>query len=175
MASFNYAGQLNGAENPVIRNFLIKNSASVAVGEALAFSSGADSASAGTPILGICVGIVDKDGIGLDNTGTTVDGIWVSNTHTYTAAADNMTVGLVRVQVITDKNALFKNDASADISAAEEGMKFDLSSATQIDGQAGVDEAGQFELVKYDPEGTGDASFGTYKISESYGDAYAQQ
>lgn len=175
MATFAYAGQLNGAENPVIRNFLIKNSASVAVGEALLFSSGADSATAGSKILGICVGIVDSNGIGLDNTTWTIDGTWVSSTKTYTAANDNMTVGLVRAQVITDKNALFKNDASADISAAEEGMKFNLTSATQIDGQAGVDAAGQFELVKYDPEGTGDASMGTYKICESYGDFAVQQ
>ena len=175
MAKFTYAGQLNGAENPVIRTFLIKDSAHVAVGEALTFSTGADSAATGNKILGICVGIVDKNGIGLDNTSWTIDGTWVSSTKTYTAASDNTTVGLVRVQVITDKNALFKNDASADISAIEEGMKFNLTSATQIDGGAGVDAAGQFELVKYDPEGTGDASMGTYKICESYGDAYAQQ
>lgn len=173
--AFTYKGQLNGAENPVIRDFLIKNSASVAVGEALMFSSGADSASTTAPILGICVGIVDKDGTGLDNTATTVDGTWVSSTKTYTAANDNMTVALVRAKVITDKNALFQVDADASISAAEEGMKFDLASATQMAGAAGVDEAGQFELVKYDPTGEGDASMGTYKICESYGDAYAQQ
>jgi hypothetical protein len=173
--AFVYKGQLNGADNPVIRNVLIKNSAHVAVGEALTFSSGADSASVGEKILGICVGIVDKDGIGLDNTAWTIDGTWASSTKTYTAAADNMTVGLVRAQVITDKDALFRCDANASISAAEECQKFNLTSATEMDGGAGVDAAGQFELVKYDPEGTGDASMGLYKICESFGDAYAQQ
>jgi len=173
--AFTYKGQLNGAENPVIRDVLIKNSASVAVGEALLFNEGADSATAGSKILGICVGIVDKDGIGLDNTSWSIDGTWVSSTKTYTAAADNMTVGLVRAKVITDKNALFQCDANASISAAEECMKFNIASATVIDGGAGVDAAGQFELVKYDPTGEGDASMGTYKICESYGDAYAQQ
>lgn len=173
--AFTYKGQLNGAENPIIRNVLIKNSASVAVGEALTFSSGADSAAAGNKILGICVGIVDKNGIDLDTTSTTIDGTWVSSTKTYTAASDNMTVALVKAQVICDKNALFQVDANASISQAEECMKFNLSSATEMDGGAGVDAAGQFELVKYDPTGEGDASMGTYKICESYGDAYVQQ
>ena len=170
--AFTYKGQLNGAENPVIRNFLIKNSASVAVGEALTFSSGADSAAAGDKILGICVGIVDKDGIGLDNTSWTIDGTFVSSTKTYTAAADNMTVGYVRAQVITDKEALFYNDSDATMTPAMEGQKFNLTSATQIDGDTNVDAAGQFELVKWD---AADASAGTFKICESYGDAYVQQ
>lgn len=170
--AFTYKGQLNGAENPVIRNFLIKNSASVAVGEALTFSSGADSAAAGDKILGICVGIVDKDGIGLDNTSWTIDGTFVSSTKTYTAAADNMTVGFVRAQVITDKEALFYNDSDATMTPAMEGQKFNLTSATQIDGDTNVDAAGQFELVKWD---AADASAGTFKICESYGDAYVQQ
>lgn len=173
--AFIYKGQLNGADNPVIRTFLIANSADVAVGEALAFNSGALTAAAGDKILGICVGIVDKNGIGLDNTSWTIDGTWVSSTKTYTAAADNVTVGLVRVQVITDKEALFQCDANAGISAAEEGMKFNIADGTTIDGSAGVAAAGQFELVKYDPQGVADASMGTYKICESYGDAYAQQ
>lgn len=170
--AFTYKGQLNGAENPVIRNFLIKNSASVAVGEALAFSSGADSAAAGDKILGICVGIVDKDGIGLDNTSWTIDGTFVSSTKTYTAAADNVTVGYVRAQVITDKEALFYNDSDATMTPIMEGQKFNLTSATQIDGDTNVDAAGQFELVKWN---SADASAGTFKICESYGDAYAQQ
>jgi len=173
--AFTYKGQLNGAENPVIRNFLIKDSAHVAVGEALAFNTGADSAAADNPILGICVGIVDSDGIGLDNTAQTLGGTWVSSTKTYTADSDNVATEHVRAQVICDKDALFKCDADASISAIEEGMKFNLTNATTMNGGAGVDEAGQFELVKYDPEGVGDASMGLYKICESYGDPYAQQ
>jgi hypothetical protein len=172
MASFKYVGQLNGAENPVIRNVLIKNSASVAVGEALTFSSGADSAAAGNKILGVCVGIVDSDGIDLDNTAQTLDGTWVSSTKTYTAGDDNVTDDGVRAQVIVDKEALFYNDSDDTMTAAMECMKFNLTSATQIDGDTNVDAAGQFELVKWD---SADASAGTFKICESYGDAYVQQ
>lgn len=173
--AFVYKGQLNGAENPVIRTFLIKDSAHVAVGEALTFSTGADTASAGNKILGICVGIVDSDGIGLDNTAQTLGGTWVSSTKTYTADSDNVSTEGVRVQVICDKDALFRCDANASISAIEEGMKFNVANGTAMDGSAGVDAAGQFELVKYDPENQGDASMGLYKICESYGDAYVQQ
>lgn len=177
MASFSYAGQLNGAENPVIRVFPIKNSASVAVGEALGLNAGADTcgsiSAVGTdPILGICVGIVDSNGLGLDNTSTTLDGTWVSSTKTYTAANDNVTVAKVMAQVICDKNALFKNDADADMTVLMLGYKFNLVSGTQIDGDTNVLEAGQFELVKLDPE---DASVGFFKICESTTDAYAQQ
>lgn len=172
MASFKYVGQLNGAENPILRTYLIKNSASVAVGEALTFSSGVDSAAAGNKVVGVCVGIVDKDGIDLDNTAWTVDGTWVSSTKTYTAAADNVTVGYVRAQVIADKEALFYNDSDATLTPIMEGQKFNLTSATQIDGDTNVDAAGQFELVKWD---SADASAGTFKICESYSDAYVQQ
>ena len=175
MAKFDYAGQLNGAANPVIRNFLIANSADVAVGEALSFSLGALTSTAGDKILGICIGIVDSDGIDMDNTSQTLDGTWVSSTKTYTAAADNVTVLGVRAQCICDKNALFKNDSDDTLTALMEGQKFNLISGTQVDGDTNVDAAGQMELVKWDPEGTSDASMGTFKICESYGDAYVQQ
>lgn len=173
--AFTYKGQLNGAENPVIRNFIIKDSNAVSVGNALTFSTGADDAAAGNKILGICIGIVDKDGIGLDNTAWTIDGTWVSSTKTYTAANDNTTVGLVRAQCICDKDALFKCDSDDTLTVAMEGMKFNLTNAYTIDGNTNVDAAGQFELVKFDPEGVGDVSMGLYKICESYGDAYVQQ
>ena len=175
MAKFDYAGQLNGAANPVIRNFLIANSADVAVGEALSFSSGALTATGGDKVLGICIGIVDSNGIDMDNTSQTLDGTWVSSTKTYTAADDNVTVLGVRAQCICDKNALFKNDSDGSITVVWEGEKFNLASGTQIDASTHVVAAGQFELVKHDPEGTSDASMGTFKICESYGDAYVQQ
>jgi hypothetical protein len=172
MADFKYVGQLNGAENPVVRNYLIKDSAHVAVGEALTFSTGVDSAGAGNKIVGVCIGIIDKNGLDVDGPNATYSGTWVSSTKTYTAAANNVTVDFVRAQVIADKDALFYNDSDGTMTPVMEGQKFNIVSATQIDGSTNVDAAGQFELVKWD---SADASAGTFKICESYSDAYAQQ
>lgn len=172
MSKIVYAGQLNGAENPVVRDFLIKNSASVAVGEAVLLNSGVDSAGAGDKIMGICVGLYLNQ-IPLQNVPTAdLDGTFNAATQEYTAASDNVTVKGVRAKVICDKDALFKIVADEAMTAVMEGQHFNLVSATQIDGNTNVAAAGQFELIKLDPA---DATLGTFTICESTRDAYVQQ
>ena len=172
MASFTYAGQLNSSEAPVTIDVVIKNSAHVAIGEAVTLDSGVDSADVvGDRILGVCVGIYDSAGIGLDNTAQTLDGTWVSSTKTYTAASDNVTVLKVTAKVIVDKMALFRNDADADMTALMVASHFHIVSATRIDGDTNAQDKGQFWLAKLDPE---DASVGFFCISESVMDPYVQ-
>ena len=180
--SFKYQGQLSGGkENPVMLKVRIANSQTVAAGEAVklqALSSGGGvmRATAGSQVLGIVDGIVNADGIDLDNANiSTYDGTWTSNTKTYAAASDNMTDKGVSVLVIVDKEAVFTNDSAGTLVAADELKYFDLTSATQIADQDGHDTAGAFILIKRDPIGDGDASQGAFKIAESELDAYAQQ
>lgn len=180
--SFYYQGQLSGGkENPVMVTALIANSQTVAVGEAVkmqAFASGGGilRATAGSQVLGIVQGIVNADGIDLDNADpATFDGTWTSASKTYAAASDNMTDKQIAALVIVDKEALFRNDSAGTLAAADELKYFDLTSATQIANQDGADSAGAFILVRRDPLGDGDASQGLFKIAESELDAYAQQ
>jgi hypothetical protein len=180
--SFKYQGQLSGgSENPVTLAVRIANSSTVAVGEAVqteAFGSGGGCkrAAAGTEVLGIVVGIVNKDGIDLDNANdSSYDGTWTSSSQTYVAASDNMTDKEIKALVVVDKNSLWRNDAAGDLAVADELKYFDLTSATQIADQNGDDNAGAFILISRDPLGDGDDSQGLFKIAESELDAYAQQ
>ena len=171
MAKFTYAGQLNGAENPVALDIVIKNSAAVVVDNPVYLSSGVTPATTSSRILGICVGIY-KDQIPLENVAAAdLDGTYAPSTQTYTAASDNVTVAKIKAKVVVDKWALWKNDADADMTVLMEGQLFHLASASQIDGDTNAADKGQFVLIKVDPT---DASVGTFCIAESSLDPYVQ-
>lgn len=181
MAGFEYRGQLSGAQDPVTLDMVIGNSQTIKVGDAVklvAFASGGGvcRATATEEVLGICVGIVDKNGIDLDNTSTdNYDGTWTSSSKTYVSSADNKTDKLVKAKVVIDKEALWYNDSAGDLAAADEYKFFDVADQDQIADQNGADNAGAFILVKRDPDNDGDASKGLFKIAEHEWDAYAQQ
>ena len=182
MAGFEYRGQISGGkENPVMHSVLIGNTQTVKVGDAVklvAFSSGGGlcRATAGEEVLGILVGIVDKNGIDLDNTSTdNYDGTWTSSSKTYVTSADNMTDKLVRGQVVVDKEAKWYNDSAGTLAAADEYKFFDVTDQDQIADQDGADNAGAFVLLERDPDGDADASKGIFKLAESELDPYAQQ
>lgn len=181
MAGFEYRGQFSGAQDPVTKLIPIANSATVKVGDVLkmqAFASGGGCtrATAGSLVLGVCVGIVDKNGIDLTNTSTAnYDGTWTSSTNTYVASADNMTDKVVKALVVVDKDSVWYNDSAGDLAIADEWKHFDLTDQDQIANQNGADAAGAFVLVKRDPDGDGDASKGLFIISESELDYAVQQ
>jgi len=181
MAGFEYRGQLSGAQDPVTLPVIIGNSQTVKVGDAVklvAFASGGGAcrATAGEEVLGICVGIVDKNGIDLDNTSSdNYDGTWTSSSKTYVASADNTTDKTVKALVVVDKEALWYNDSAGTLAVADEYKFFDVTDQDQIADQDGADNAGAFILIKRDPDGDGDASKGIFKIAEHEFDAYAQQ
>jgi hypothetical protein len=169
MAGFEYRGQLDGAENPVTIDVAIKNSATVKVGDAVYNdASGATRATSSTQILGIVAGIVDRNGIDMDNSSITVTGTWTSSTQTYVASSTNMTVDKVRVKLICDENALFYNDADGDFTnPADQGQFVGLLDHDQIDESDTSATVGQMFIVKLDPDGDGDASKCIVKIALS--------
>jgi len=176
---FQYRGQLNGAENPVVLDILVGNSDAVVVGRAVKLDTlgnggGIIAATAGSRIIGILIGLTDKNGIDLDNSKLSITGTWVPSTQTFTAASDNMTVDQVRGKVVVDKNSLWYNDTAGDLVVADEYKFFDVASAAQVADQNGHDTAGALMLIKRDPDGDGDASKGIFKIAESNLDPYAQ-
>lgn len=180
MAGFQYRGQLNGAENPVTQDVVIANSATVTVGDvvtmtALGSGGGCSRAAAGNRVLGVVVGIVDNNGIDLDNTSTSnYDGTYTSSSQTYAASSNNKTNKLVKAKVNIDKYSIFYNDTAGDLAAADDFKYFDLADQDQIADQNGHDTAGAFLLIKRDPDGDGDASKGLFVTTESYMNAYTQ-
>ena len=180
MASFAYAGQLNGADNPVTIDVLISQAGgakTAAVGGAVVLDAftdggGCEAASAGSLVLGICVGLY-QGGIPIENLPAgSYSGTYTASTKTYTAASDNMTADKIYAKVVVDPMSLFENDSAGSLAAADEFKCFDLTSATQIADQNGADAAGAFQLIKRDPD---DASYGTFRIRESQFGYAAQQ
>lgn len=170
MAGFEYRGQLNGADNPVTMDVVIKNSATVKVGDMVYNDgNGATRATSTTLILGQVAGIVNASGIDLDNASTdTWDGTWTSSTQTYVAASDNLTDKKIRVKVITDPNALFYNDADGNFTNPADNQLFvKCADHDQIDEDTTSATVGQFFIVKLDPDGDGDASKCIVKIALS--------
>ena len=168
MAGFEYRGQLNGADNPVTIDVTIKNSATVKVGDAVYNdTAGALRSTNSTAILGIVVGIVNANGIDLDNAPTeTYDGTWTSSTQTYVAASDNVTDKKIKVKIIADPMALFYNDAAGDMEFVDVGCLSLLTDHDQVLGTA-VAVVGQVQIVKVDPNGTGNMSEGIFRIAWS--------
>ena len=178
MAGF-FHRQRAGEQSPGSVSLVIANSETITVGGAVRMSSGyVAAATAGTKVLGICIGIVNKDGINLDNANTsTFDGTWTPGaygTANYAAASDNATDKQVKAIVVYDKNTLWKNDAAGDLTAAQLMGFFNLSTATQMAAFVTGEVAGQFQLMQLDPDNEGNASQGLFKIAESVIDPYSQ-
>lgn len=173
MANFLYRGQLNGAENPITRDFLIKNSEAIVKNTAVILdgANGLIPATAGSKILGIVVGFYMGTRPIENVPSSEHGGTWAESTQSFTAGSANVTTQKVTAKVITDKDALFYNESDATMTQLMEGQHFNLVDATQVDGDTNVQAAGQMELVKWDAD---NATKGTFCICESSRDAYAQ-
>jgi len=179
MAGFTYRKQLlGGRQSPGLLTRSITGSATVTIGDAVKITSGYLSpCDDGDPITGIVVGLVDKDGIDLDNTSYSLDGTYTEGgvgVGTYVAAADNVTVKKISAQIIIDKDALFYNDAAGAMTEAEVGTFFDLTDEDQIKDQNGSATVGAMQLWEVDPDNESDMSEGLFAITESGRDPYTQ-
>ena len=108
-SGFQFYDNLRGGTTGIIQTFLIEDSGTITVGDMVRGSydsAGANGmievADAGNPILGVVVGIVDKDGIDMDNSKQSITGTWTSSTKTYVAETTNETVDKVQAQVDID-------------------------------------------------------------------------
>lgn len=174
MAGFEYRGQLNGAENPVTTHEIIEDSATVKVGDAITMNNGfAKRATANVRIFGICVGLVDKQGIDLDNTNSSnLDGTYTSSSQTYVAASDNETDKQIKAIIIADEYSLWFNDASGSLTSAMNKEHFSLSDQDQVDAGTNSATVGEMQLWKRDPDGDADASKGLFHIVSWQGDSF---
>jgi len=168
MAGFQYRKNLLTKDAPVMLEFIIDNSDTITIGDAVMLNSDGHAvvATAGEEVLGIVAGVVSSKGLAIDpDSGTLAD---------YTVDSDNETVDAVKVQVIVDKYSLFSNDSSGTLATTNLMQFFDLTSESQIDQSSASDTTGQFQLISLDPDGDADASKGLFRIAESQLDPYAQ-
>ena len=130
-------GQVIGEQAPGALALIIKGSETIYVGGAVMMSSGFVAAgTAGSKLIGICIGIVNADGVNLDNANSdSFDGTWTEGgfgVGNYAAAADNATDKKVKALVVIDKNAQYYNDGAGDLTTAHLFGFLNLTSATQL-------------------------------------------
>ena len=174
MAGFEYRGQINGAQNPILENLIIGNSVTVTVGDAVLLTTGfvALGTSSSVGIYGIVVGLVTDKGIDLNNPHVSFTGTYTDSSATYVAASDNQTVDKVRAVICPDPMALWYNDSSGTLTTAMLKQHFKLSDEDQIDQSTNTAAVGQFQLWKLDPDTDADASKGLWRISLWQGEAW---
>lgn len=164
---YNLAGRTSG----IIRSFIIGDTKTVTVGDFVHLETGyIDTAAANEPLLGVVVGIVDQDGINLDNSKRTLTGSgasWTTSTQTVVTGSDNTSTDYLRVLVDIDPFSVWSvepdsaigQDAQSDLA----GCFTDLITEAEVDEDGAV--AGQAALFIWgvDPE---DTSRGLYSIAE---------
>jgi len=177
MSGFVYRGQISGAQDPVTVDIVMAPSVVFTVGDAIYTDDGlVKLATSSTDVFGIVVGIVDKNGIDLDNTAAAnYDGTWSSSTHTYTSSAtnDDSDGKQVRVKVVPDPYALWYNDADGNFTFPTDQFRMgNLITEAQLDETSFTDEdVGQFQVWEIDPVGDDDMSECLCRISRWQGSA----
>jgi hypothetical protein len=178
---FQFRHNLAGRTTGIQRSYQIENSATITVGDMVrngydstVAGGGLELAAAGNPILGVVVGIVDRQGIDLDNSRLSKSGTWTSSTKTYVAASDNETVDKVQALVDIDPMSVWSAQPDAAIgTTTSSGSSDQVGGYTDIvaaSDQPDENNAGNAFNVKaqlfiwgVDPENT---ARGLYSIAE---------
>ena len=154
MAGFQYRKSLITKDEPTLLYFIIDNSDTLTVGDALKVNTDghATLAEAGAKVAGILQTVVDKNGRAVAPDSGTTD--------TWTVASDNETSDQYEAAIIASKYALFYNDADDTMATTNLLQFYDIVAASnQIDESSASDTAGQFQLIQLDPDGDADARF----------------
>jgi hypothetical protein len=121
-------------------------------------------------ILGVCVGLVDRDGIDLANSTITKEGSYSATTKTYTADSDNMTSEKAAALVDIDPFSVWSAEPDGTIGTDDQsdlaGSYTDLVSTAgdQPDEDQAVTTQAQLFIWGVDPE---DSTRGLYSIAQS--------
>lgn len=169
---FTLERSLAGVNNPASLDYIIKDSATITIGDPVRLSTDGylKRSAAGEAVLGICVGLVDKNGINVFSpraagvTGATLtpdDTIAVSSTNSSDATR------YLKAQVILDPagNLIWKNVMDAAMAQTNVGQLFDVGATVgQIATGTASDTSGQFQMINVDPDTT---TIGYFRIVES--------
>lgn len=171
---FFFRRTLYGLEHPGLQSYVIGNSATIKIGDAVRINTAGFlvRAAAGEAIAGVVDGLTDRNGINVFSprasgvTGTTLtpdDTIAVSATNQSDATRE------LRAQVIIDPAGicLFYNDADSDLAATNRYQFSDSNSTGNQIVLSVSDSAAQWQLMVLDPDGDADLSKGLWRIAEN--------
>lgn len=173
---FRLRGSLSGQDVGAGFDFLIADSTTIKVGDAVRLDTNGDLvlAGVGNPVLGIAVALKDQNGLNLFTPQASgLDGATLTEDDQVQTASDNTSDATKNLQaeVMMDPagDLLWYNDADGNFTDPDDLLTlYDvLAASDQIDQSTASDSNGQFQLVKLDPDNDGDASKGLFRIAES--------
>lgn len=153
---YNLAGRTSGIQ----RSFIINDSATITVGDMVALASGYVAlAGANAKIMGVVVGLTDKNGIDLSNTKESLTITYTESTRTVIVDSDNTTVDQVKAIIDVDPFSVYTaatDNASTDGQASLAGCFTDIVAASdQADDDTAATSQGQLFIWGVDPENSG--------------------
>jgi len=165
--------QTGDAATPPIGQFILGNSKTIALGDAITLSSGlADVCTAADRPIGICVGIVDKNGLPVfgPDSHASIGAATVTGDDTFASASNNATVSQCKVQVLIARPGdLYYNDTDSSLTIANVGGMYDMeSTGDQVDVSGGGGTPAVWQIVEIDPDNDSDASKALVRIVETY-------
>lgn len=159
----NLAGRTSG----IIQSIEISNTITMSVGDFVLVDTAGTLglASAGSLILGVCVGIVTKDGINMDESKTALTGSgasWTSSTKTVVTGSDNSSTDKIRALVDIDPFSVWSVEPDGTIgtttssgSSDQLGSYIDLADEDETDetnNSAAFNVKAQLHIWGVDPE-----------------------
>ena len=174
---FTYRRHLKPGQKPATLEVILANSAKVAIGESVKWSSGYLAAcGADAAQLGVLVGIVTEKGENVFKTKEAHGGT-ISGDDTFTAGSANVTTQKVKGVVITDPDALFQATNADSLSQAEVGLWFvgvantntgmDGTTGTGASWSVGTQDWQLVELVTTEQDGSAVTDQGLFRIGRS--------
>lgn len=166
---------LMGVDNPASLPFLITLSSTLTIGDAVRLTTAGTVSvvTTGESILGIVVGLVDKNGVNVFSpraSGTAGTTLTADDTVTVSATNVSDATRNLKALVVLDPGGylLWYNDADDDMAQTNVGQCFDVNSTGDIiDVASATDATAQFQLLELDPDGDSDASKGLFRINEN--------
>lgn len=151
MANVEFTQCLSGQVHPILKGYVINNSATIKRGDfvRLDTSGNAVRGTATANLLGGCMGVVDANGAPVAPDSGTED--------TWTVASDNETVAMKKALVNVDPTAIYEVDFSAAIGTtggSAAGARFDLTDHDTVNEASATTSSAQVALVEAVPGST---------------------
>ena len=165
---YNLAGRTSGIQ----RSFIIGASKTITIGDMVELSSGyIDLAGAGGRIMGVVVGLTDKNGIDLQNTQLTMaQAVYTRSTKTVVTGAANTTGDQIKAIVDVDPFSVWSGEtdnASTDAESRLAGCYTDILAASdQADDDTAATSQAQLFIWGADPESDSTKKANLYSIAE---------
>lgn len=169
--AFKAIGTLSPFGGPVLRRAIITNSLQVTELQSFKLTSGfAAAGTTGALVFGHVTGVSTDGGVGVGSTGA-AGAAFGSYVGVYTAASNNQTVGLVRVECDISKETLYSASLNATIGTTTGsnlmGYKINLADANQLSESSTTTTTLQYNTWGVDPANSANAVVNIYESQVS--------